>query len=440
MRCGLRVAASLLTLSLVTGCSDVVQPSEAAPADEEPAPTPKAPPDLGLPMRAVHIGSVLGTNRTVMIDWETEQNGVGDILPTDYVEWLRSLHVNWVGITALLPMDDNTDGTVEREPDGDLDGHQDTFSDRAIRQLVREFRAHGIDVYLTLAFGMDEGRYLMGYPLTPRGMTADAWPWHVDHPEHESFIAEFWRTYTEVAVDYAKIAQEEGVRLYSLGTETDNLFRTRAGHPESWPNHYGDELREMVRQVRAEYDGLLTYDMHYSAIVEREYYEASDHLWADLELDVIGVSAYFPLADMEPTEALSVEELEAAYDRIFREHLVPLRDRNPGRPIVFAEYGAPDQISAPYQPDYASFEQLVFSDPNGNGVDDGREVQANIFEALFRAAARHPGVFGGAFLWDQWIASDHLWQDFATTRCFSVRDKPAGEVVRRWYALFSGQG
>ena len=37
-------------------------------------------------------------------------------------------------------------------------------------------------------------------------------------------------------------------------------------------------------------------------------------------------------------------------------------------------------------PDVATF---VFSDRNGNGVDDGRETQANVFEAMFRTMNRH---------------------------------------------------
>ena len=430
---GLALAVAFWACDGLTTMEPQTPPMVPGPA----APKPVTPPDLELPMRAVHINSVLGTNRTVMIDWE--QHGTGNILPPDYVEWLKSLHVNWIGITALLPLEDNTDSTVEWSPDYlgvDHDTVSDrplTFSDRALRQLIREFRSHEMDVYLTLAFGVEQ-RFLIGFPLVPDGVPADRWPWSPDHPEHESFIAEFWETYTQVAVDIAKLAQEEGVRLYSLGTETDNLFRTRAGRSDTWPNHYGAELKEMVRQVRAEFDGLLTYDMHYSAIVDRDYYQSSDHLWADLGFDVIGVSAYFPLTDMLPSVAMSVEDLEAGYDRIFRDHLVPLRDRNPGRPIVFTEYGAPDEVGAPFMPDAAGFDQFVFSDPNGNGVDDGREVQANIFQALFSAASRYPGVLGGAFFWDNWIASDQLWQsDFANTRCFSIRDKPSGEVVRSWY-------
>ena len=57
-------------------------------------------------------------------------------------------------------------------------------------------------------------------------------------------MAEFWETYTQQAVYFARLAEEEGVRLYSLGTETARLFRTRPGG--SFPNDFGQELRTMV--------------------------------------------------------------------------------------------------------------------------------------------------------------------------------------------------
>ena len=84
-------------------------------------------------------------------------------------------------------------------------------------------------------------------------------------------------------------------------------------------------------------------------------------------------------------------------------------------------------------------ELFVFFDSNGNGVDDGRETQANIFQAFFRTIMdRHPGVVYGAFFWDNWIASDEHWQMFwAQRRSFSIRDKPAEKIVRSAYARTS---
>ena len=261
--------------------------------------------------------------------------------------------MNWVGLSVGLHYDDSMDSTVERAYSPDL--NVPTFSDTALRQLVREFRGHGFNVYLTLSFEAHEaldaerpvGRYQLGDPGDPdTGVPNDDpswaplilpenWPWRPDHPDHRRFVREFWETYTAEAVHFARIAQEEGVRLYSLGTEVDRLFRTRKVG-RHWRTDFRQELEAMVRGVRAEYDGLLTYDMHYS-VITRDWFPWGRHLWEDLDLDVVGVSAWFPLAETPPSSVTSVDRLQQEYERIFRDHLVPLAAYNPGRPVVFAE-------------------------------------------------------------------------------------------------------
>ena len=87
-------------------------------------------------------------------------------------------------------------------------------------------------------------------------------------------------------------------------------------------------------------------------------------------------------------------------------------------------------------PDHSEF---VFEDGNGNGVDDGWETQANMLQAWFEVMDRYPDVVHGAFLWDNWLASDELWGEYwAGHGNFSVRDKPAEDVVRAQYAKWRG--
>ena len=197
--------------------------------------------------------------------------------------------------------------------------------------------------------------------------------------------------------------------MYSLGTETDRLFRTRPGG--YFVNDFGKELRSMVDRVRAVYSGLLTYDMHYSALLDPDFFgPGSDQLWNDLDLDVVGVSAWFPLTDTPPTTVLSVEDAQARYEQIFRKHLVPLGGRNPERPIMFLEYGAMDLVETPAEPgNVAGFPPFVFVDSDGDGLDDGRETQANLYQGLLNAMDRYPGVVNGVFWWDNWMASDEYW-------------------------------
>ena len=269
---------------------------------------------IDFPLRALHAAGNWGTNATIVREWE-EAGRVGRLIPPDYIEWLKSLHVNWVGLSVALLYKDSLDSTVERVYPQDVDistySGAITFSDEALRQIIRELREHGFNFYLTLAFEpYDDNsprpadRWLIGNPYGPQwspNVLPENWPWSLDHPDHQRFVAEFWKTYTQQAVHFARIAEDEGVLMYSLGTETDYLFRTRSG--DFWPNHFGQELKSMVDSVRSVYSGLLTYDMHTSVFLwPHDYGPGSDHLWEDLDLDIIGISAYFPITDTAPNK------------------------------------------------------------------------------------------------------------------------------------------
>ena len=273
-----------------------------------------------------------------------------------------------------------------------------------------------------------------------------------DHPDHRRFTAGFWETYTAQAVHFARIAEDEGARLYSLGTESDRLFRSRPdpadpARPESgyMHNDFGDELRDMVRRVRAVYSGRLTYDMQPLALLHADHYgigSGAGHLWEDLDLDIVGVSGWPPLTETAPTAVMSVRELEAAYEEVFRTYLVPLAGRNPGRALVFTEYHAMDVVEAPADTANGARagEPRVFTDADRNGLDDGEETQANIFEAFFHTSERYPGIVNGAFFWDNWITTEELWQEWAAgRRNFYIRGKLAEAVVRDAYGRLAGE-
>ena len=406
--------------------------------------------------RAIHMSGNWGANPVAVAAWNEDRSR--PLVPSSHLEWLHDVHVNWVGISVALHFDDSMDSTVQRSYSPEV--ITPTFSDDVLRQLIREYREHDFNVYLTLAFEVEEAyvaerpvqRWQLGDPGDPdTGVPSDDpmyalsiepefWPWRPNHPDHGRFVEEFWRTYTEQAVHFARIAQEEGVQMYSLGTETDRLFRTRSGGLH-WRNDFDHELRSLVRSVRSEYDGLLTYDMHFTAVVEDWFAPGSEFLWEDLDLDVVGISAWFPLVESPPSEVMSVDALRQEYERLFDEHIAPLAAANTGRPIVFLEYGTTDTVEAPADPGgYPEDGEYVFSDTNGNGLDDGEETQANIIKALFETMGDYTGMVRGAFFWDNWISSDKDWREnHGTRRTYSFRMKPAEDVVRQQYACWSGE-
>ena len=382
--------------------------------------------------RAIHMGGNWGL--TASNNW-----GV-DPPPEDFLTFLHRVHANWVGISVSLHIDGSLDSTVERVYEGT---QIPTFTDEALTIMIDTLHQHGFSVYLTLAFDYDDPieypvqRWQLGDPNMPvedPNILPENWPWALDHPNHDSFVAEFWQTYTDQAVHFGELAESTGVEMYSLGTETERLFRTRSGG--SWPNDFGAELTTMVNSVQSVYSGLLTYDMLYYALTDSDFFgPGSNHLWEDLGLDVVGISAYFELVDTIPSTVLSVEELETSWEQIFTDHLIPLRDRNPERPIVFLEFGYVNAIEAPYQPNYSEFEPWEFEDNDGNGIDDSQEAQANIYEAFFNVNEQNGKLISGAFLWGHDWGSDNDWANsFGLMHHFAVRDKLAENIVRAYYA------
>jgi hypothetical protein len=425
----LKIFEGFLALTILAACSHLKIPESTATAI--PKPTPWVIPEAsGLNYRAIHMAGNWGTNPTGVVS-----------LPQSYFEWLRDLNVNWVGVSVAIFVDGSTDSTVEPVYSGNPIL---TFTDKELVNLFRAFRQHGFHVYLTLAFedlptasGRPVKRWQLGVSNIyewDSSITHDKWPWALDHPDHDRFVNEFWQTYTDQAVHYATLAEQEGVELFSLGTETEGLFRTRPG--EGRTDDFKDEIRSMVQAVRAVYNGSVTYDYHYESIIHPEWY-STDTFWEDSGLDVIGISAYFPLADAEPVSVMEVGELELRWESIFHQYLIPLQTRNPDKTILFTEFGYVDSLIAPYTPfaQAGSFPDLV--DTNGNGLDDGQEVQANIYEAFFNIMDRHPGVVRGAFLWDNWMASSLLWgRTVSMQRGGFVRGKLAETIVQEQYRIW----
>lgn len=399
-------------------------------------------------LRAVHMGGNWGTNRDAVYE-----------LPVDYFEFLHSLNVNWVGISVALYVDGSMDSNVQRMYSG-VDVL--TFTDEVLARTIRTFHQHGLNVYLNLAFESLDGNqkyplerwqlgdlYAQGWNNDRKHMLPEFWPWNPNHPDHENFVSKFWRTYTEQAVHFGKIAESEGVKLYSLGTETERLFRSRSNRNNrrsrlsssrwrGWPNDFGAELKNMVRAVREVYSGLLTYDMDYNAILNPDGFfgPGSNHLWEDMNLDVVGISAYFPLVDRPPLKVPTVKELEKRWERIFRKYLYPLQARNPKRPILSLEFGYVDSTASPFAPASEVGKRRSFWDADGNGMDDGEETQANIYQAFFNTIDRHPGLIRGAFLWGIMIASEEVYSDYFRMRGFNVRRKLAEHVVRQRYGAW----
>jgi uncharacterized protein YjdB len=376
-------------------------------------------------MRAVHMGG----------NWLGNQLHAG-VPHGEWVRFMQSINANWAGISVALHYGQADDPVIRRIYEGV--GIR-TFTDDVLRTAIRELRARGIDVYVTLAFepDLDPGqpdRTVLGQPFLGgdvEAQTVGDWPWHPDHPQHEEFVAQFWASYTEQAVHFARIAEEEGAALFSVGTETEQLFRTRTAGP--WVTEFRDQIQTMVSEVRGVFTGMVTYDQVYSALIDSDFWwDLPQEIWTDVDFDAIGISAYFRLATGHPTRVMTVTELQRSWEKTFADYMVPLAQAHPELPILFTEFGYVDDIRAPADPTVDQFLDKVFLDTNGNGLDDGQEVQANILEAYFRTLETYP-IVDATFLWDHAMDADAEIEVESRLVSTRVRGKLAEEVVRQAY-------
>ncbi len=229
---------------------------------------------------------------------------------------------------------------------------------------------------------------------------------------------------------YAQLAQQEGVELYSLGTETEGLFRTRSSADQ--PNHFKNEVHKMVTAVGEAYNGAVTYAMAWPA--PEGINDTWLTLWEDIDFDSIGLSAYYKLVTAPPSQVMSVSELTALWEQIFQRDLVPLKKRFPGKPIVFTEFGYVHAIDAPFNPaseQYRNKRANYVVDSNSNTLDDGQETQAHIYESFFQVVEKYPDVVEGAFTWMEGFPEPNYLD------IHGVRYKLAESIVRQYYTKWA---
>ncbi|HMB90020.1 MAG TPA: hypothetical protein VKP65_04180 [Rhodothermales bacterium] len=228
---------------------------------------------------------------------------------------------------------------------------------------------------------------------------------------------EKWRQwedhYHRFMMHYAHLAQEIDAPVLVIGTELANPVRTRP-----------DFFRHLIADIRNVYDGKLTYAAN--------WWEDYEHVSFWDALDYIGVQAYFELSKANnPTLDLlktGWEAPEAALQQLSKET---------GKPVLFTEIGYRN-IS------YAAAQPWRWPERDEEAPQDDA-LQARLYEAFF-ASLWHEPWFAGAILW-KWRPPmedpehDRRRRRPGTYLGFTPQDKPAEQVIARWFTgqAFRGQ-
>ncbi len=221
--------------------------------------------------------------------------------------------------------------------------------------------------------------------------------------------AGWFRAYGDVLNHYARMARDNGVERYVIGTELINMTTSTSNstNTANW--------RTMIGNVKGIYSGPLTYSSNWGP---SGFTDEKNHIefWGDL--DFIGIAAYFNLE----TGSNAVADLKNAWNKWNFEHVKPLSDRI-GKPVIFTELGyksVPGSHSRPW--DF------------GLGGPADETEQANSYEALFSYWNDFP-YLQGVSLWN-WDVNPAAGGPGNTD--YTPQNKLAEQVMGRWFGTSPG--
>lgn len=205
--------------------------------------------------------------------------------------------------------------------------------------------------------------------LKPQLWTHNQWIGDLDFDNEDDWTI-FEDQYRQFIMKWAVMADSLSVDLLCIGTEIRHAVQKR-------PNYW----RQLIQDIRAIYDGQLTYAPNWDSYDKVPFWDA---------LDYIGVDAYFPLIDTDtPTVCALKEAWEpkvAALSAFAQKHQ---------KKLLFTEYGYMSVNGAAYN----TWEL----EANRAALTINEQAQANAFQALIETFALEDWWAGG-FLW-KWYPS-----------------------------------
>lgn len=211
----------------------------------------------------------------------------------------------------------------------------------------------------------------------------------------EAEWAAWFASYRELILHYAQLATATGCEQFSVGCELDQAVGREA------------EWRAIVADIRAVYDGPLTY-------ADDTVETAPDAInWWDA-VDLIGQDVYPTLTDkLHPT----VADFLHGWRDYYLPQLKHLADRW-GKTVIFTEIGYRSVRGGAQSP----------ADWQREGPPD-MTLQSRAYQAAFTAVAQTSWI-GGMYWW-QWEPDPR--SGGLRDTGYSPHDKPAEKVLRKWY-------
>lgn len=293
---------------------------------------------------------------------------------TDPMQEVTKVNANWV---ALVPYAFSRPG----KPRVIFGSNQQWWGERL----------EGIEESLRLA--KKNGLKIM---IKPQVWMPGGWVGEMDFNAEDDWL--IWEEeYRKYIMTYVELAVKEEVEMICIGTE----FRISVRKRESY-------WRDLIREVRKVYKGKITYSSNWDSYEKVPIWDV---------LDFIGISAYFPLSDMDTPPTILLSYRWGKYVKKLRK----MSERHK-KPILFTEYGYLSVDGAAGKT--WELEKKVRS------LDINEQAQANGYAALLNSFWNQE-FWAGGFLW-KWFPEGHGHEGYPE-RDYTPQNKKAQKVLQEWY-------
>lgn len=291
-----------------------------------------------------------------------------------YTDPVVRLNANYAAIMPFAYIHSLDSPTVH------YDGNKQWFGETipGVKQYISELKKNNIEIMLKPQLWVSQGEFTGNINMIS-----------------EADWVEFETTYENFIMKFVKVAEEEHVKIFCIGTELERFVKHR-------PN-YWVRLIEKIKEV---YKGKLTYAANWDEYSKTTFWN---------ELDYIGVNGYFPLTkDKTPKrEALKTGWINRKLK--MKKHADSLQKK-----ILFTEFGyrSVDYTAVkPWDVDYSK------TTVNLQGQTNATQV---LFEELWQEE-----WFAGGFIW-KWFVNYDKAGGHGNSR-FTPQNKPVEDVIRKFY-------
>ncbi len=283
---------------------------------------------------------------------------------------IASINANWISIVPYGFLKDNAIT---------FDSKYQWVGERpeAIRACVKLAKAEGLKVMIKPHIWIGHGTYTGHYSCT----TEEEWQ-------------SFEKSYKAYILAFVKIAEEEKVELFSIGTEWGKFVEIR---PQFW--------KSLIKDIRKIYSGKLIYAANWD-----DYQKVS--FWK--ELDYIGIDSYFPLS-LEANPKLG--ELIKSWKTIMP--IIEQYASSHKKKVVFTEFGFKSTTQATVSP----WEHT-------DAGDFSEKIQDLAFKSFFQTIWNKPWFTGG-FIWKWYHDHEHAGGRGDTD--FTPQNKLAQETISKYF-------